>query len=318
MQVEKEISSIDDLRNYDLTGDTVIDEPIKNDDGVIEQEQKKVEPIPTTDHAEIDFKPSFVYKVKDEEFQFDDRVKSVIKSKADEDYFRDIYTKASGLDTYKQKVGAYESQINELTSGLDELSQGFHRIKELRDSGKMDELVHTLGLKDEDIVNYALEIARLNQLPQEEKKVIQQARDYERENRELKSKLSQVENTYKTTTYEKSVQQDFQELQSMVSSASDLAEAMRSKGIDLQAEVINVGMSEFGRRGEDISIKDAFQIVVNKYGWLKDINKQPVQKELPRIDEKDTLPIIKGGNSVPVSQEITSIEQLQELYSRFN
>ena len=67
---ENEIGSIDDLRNVEFdSGET--------DEGN--------EEVSTESDA---FEPNYSYKVKDEEFEFDDRVKSIIKTKEDEDYFR--------------------------------------------------------------------------------------------------------------------------------------------------------------------------------------------------------------------------------------
>ena len=310
MDEENTIGSIEDLQNIDL-------DSVDTDENVTNDDDEQLNETPTEHHVEDDavYTPNYKYKVKDEEFDFDERVHSAIKSQDDEDYFRDIYTKAGGIDSYKQKVDGYETKITELTGGVDELSQGFHRIKELRDKGNMSELIHTLGIKEDDVVNYALELAKKNQLPQEERERIDQNTGYQRENKELKTRLDSLENRYNTEATNNATQNDFQELQSLVGGEGDLANAMKSKGMDLQAEVINTGMSEFGRRGQDISVSDALNLVKQKYGWLVKVEPQVI----PNIDQKESLPIIKGGNSVPISSEITSIDQLQQLYdSKFN
>lgn len=310
---ENTVTSIEDLQNIDL-------DSIETDEQDATEDNGQEDETPTEHHVEDDsvseFTPNFKYKVKDEEFDFDDRVQSVIKTQDDEDYFRDIYTRAGGIDSYKQKVNDYESKVTELTSGVDELSQGFHKIKTLRDDGNMSELVHTLGIKEDDIVNYALELAKKNQLPQEERERITQNQTFERENTALKSRLDSLEAQNQTNMKNSQAQNDFQELQGLVSQDSSLANAMKGKGLDLQAEIINTGMSEFGRRGEDISIVDAFNLVKQKYGWLEQV---PNQEVAPVIDQKQSLPIVKGGSSAPVSDEITSIDQLQKLYdSKFS
>jgi len=309
---ENTINSIEDLQNIDFDSvDTDETAAVEGDNG---QEDET-----PTDHQLDDavFTPNFQYKVKDEEFDFDERVQGVIKTQEDEDYFRDIYTKAGGIESYKQKVDGYETKITELTGGVDELSQGFHRIKELRDDGNMSELIHTLGIKEDDVVNYALELAKKNQLPQEERERIDQNSIYERENKDLRGRLESLEGRYKEEASNTSAQNDFQQLQGLVGGEQNLADAMKAKGMDLQAEVINTGMSEFGRRGQDISISDALNLVKQKYGWLTSVEAQEIAA--PVIDQKPTLPIVKGGSSIPISSEITSIDQLQKLYdSKFN
>lgn len=308
---ENTVTSIEDLKDIDLDSGETDEQNAIDDDS--QDDNTSTDHQGENDGDGNDYVPNFKYKVKDEEFDFDERVQGIIKTKEDEDYFRDIYTRAGGIDSYKQKVNDYESKVSKLTSGIDELSQGFHRIKELRDSGNMSELVHTLGIEEDKIVDYALELARRSELPQEERERIEQNQIFERENQALKNRLNSLETQYSIDQRNSQAQRDFQELQNLVAQDKDLDNAMREKGLDLQAEVINTGMSEFGRRGEDISISDAFNLVKQKFSKL-------LQTEaIPRIDQKQSLPVVKGGSSAPISDEITSIDQLQKLYeSKFS
>lgn len=77
------------------------------DDGSLEDTEDEGESI------EDAFKPTFKYKVKGEEREFDDIVKGVIKTKEQEEHFRDLYSKADGLEHIKEHKDRLQTEVNE-------------------------------------------------------------------------------------------------------------------------------------------------------------------------------------------------------------
>jgi hypothetical protein len=57
------------------------------------------------------WKPSFKFKVKDKELEFDDFVKPIIKTKDLEQKFKDLYEKAHGLDEVKTSRETFKQQV---------------------------------------------------------------------------------------------------------------------------------------------------------------------------------------------------------------
>src|SRR5690606_24340502 len=66
-----------------------------------------------TSDATQAWKPSFKFKVKDKELEFDDFVKPIIKTKDLEQKFKDLYEKAHGLDEVKTSREAFKQQVEE-------------------------------------------------------------------------------------------------------------------------------------------------------------------------------------------------------------
>jgi len=88
----------------------------------LEEEPKaEVEPQPEV-QEEPAYEPNFQYKFQDEFHEFDDRVKAAIKSKEDEDYYRDLITRAKGMEIQKQRVSEYETKVKEWEGKYNDLN----------------------------------------------------------------------------------------------------------------------------------------------------------------------------------------------------
>ena len=66
-----------------------------------------------------EYKPDFSYKIKDEQFEFPEFLREVVKDKDKEDELRDIVTKAFALDGVKESRTAIESEFNGYKQGVE-------------------------------------------------------------------------------------------------------------------------------------------------------------------------------------------------------
>jgi len=101
-------------------------EPVEESTAQLEtklEEEPVAEPEPQPEvQEEPAYEPNFQYKFQDEFHEFDDRVKAAIKSKEDEDYYRDLITKAKGMEIQKQRVSEYETQVKEWEGKYNDLN----------------------------------------------------------------------------------------------------------------------------------------------------------------------------------------------------
>lgn len=87
-----------------------------------------------------EYEPNYKFKVKNDEFEFDERIRSGITSKEAEDHLRDIYTRSHGLDSVKARAEEYEknykdteSKYGQLHSQYEQVQNGITRLNELRE-----------------------------------------------------------------------------------------------------------------------------------------------------------------------------------------
>lgn len=86
-----------------------------------------------------EYTPNFKFKVRDEEHEFDERIRPAVTSKEAEDHLRDVYTKAYGLDGVKKRAEDFERNWNEektryqdLHSKHETLNNVLSRVAEIR------------------------------------------------------------------------------------------------------------------------------------------------------------------------------------------
>jgi hypothetical protein len=76
-----------------------------------------------------DWQPNFKFRVDDKEFEFDERVRPLITDKDSEEYFRDIYTKAHGLELVKSRAEEHKKKYQETSQQFGDLRNQFDHVQ---------------------------------------------------------------------------------------------------------------------------------------------------------------------------------------------
>lgn len=119
------------------------------------------------------YEPNFKYRVGDSELEFDERVRSVVTSKEHEDYLRDLYTKAHGLDLAKSRHEEKQKEWQKTFSEYSQLQETFGKVQD--SFSKLDAIKDSdfglfqkrLQISDQAVLRRALEIAQVHDNPQE-------------------------------------------------------------------------------------------------------------------------------------------------------
>lgn len=306
-------------------GEQTADDKVEGDtDAKPEAEESEEESDKSEDDGE--YVPSYTYKVKDSELEFDDRMKSIIKTKDDESFVRDLYTKAGGLDAYKEKYAKVESMVSELdkelsdaTSKNEQLSSFIESLVELRDSGNTRKLLELIGLDEDTVLKDALNIAKERELPENERAAIAAKRKYERELEELENSKRQAKQSEltKAEQAERAVmQRQLEEFDALVAGEfKSFASKLEQNSIDLFEETTLAGRKMFVSTGKVPSMAEAIGAVKNKFKFL-DVNNEVQKKEVKKpVAKKEALPAVKSGGSSPVASQVSSLEDLQKIFN---
>lgn len=129
-------------------------------DEVSVEEPQQVEETPQ-EPQEPAYEPNYSYSIKSEEFEFDERLRGIIDSKENEDYVRDLVTKAHGLDSYKTKFSEKEQAFAELEGRYGEIESnakkyelGFERLEQLKNND-LSSFARAWGINDQQILDLA-------------------------------------------------------------------------------------------------------------------------------------------------------------------
>jgi len=172
-------------------------------------EEEIVSESDVSDSTDNVYSPNYQYKFQDEMFEFDERVKPVIKSKEDEDFFRDLYTKSRAmemmkeraenvskdLDSYKGKVSEYEAQLPSLKQDLsqkDSMIDYFSKIMDgvnRGDANSFNQFLSLCNASPEALRSLGVTMAEHLENPAEYSNVIlQNQNNYRQQNVERDSK----------------------------------------------------------------------------------------------------------------------------------
>jgi hypothetical protein len=96
--------------------------------------------------GETAYEPDFGYQIRGEQFTFDERLHPVVKDKETEDFLRDTFTKAHGLDSVKARLEESETKYGDLQTKFEQ-----SRMENENFRGNLD---HLNNLKDTDPLGF--------------------------------------------------------------------------------------------------------------------------------------------------------------------
>jgi len=315
----EQITSIEDLK--ELANGT--HEPAESEQ--VETMEDRAQPEVEASEELVEYTPDFTYKVKDEVLEFDEALRAAVTTKEAEDRLRDLYTRAAGLDGYKTKNSELQSQLDELSPQLHRMVDGFKNIKSLRDDKDWDRLVQIIGWDKEDLLDYAESILEFQELPEEQRKVIES----ERKLRDRVEHLESQVGSFQDVDHERIIAEEKNQLRTILDSDEYSAgvQKLGEVGYDFEKDVIAVGTKMFEESGHKVYPEMA-EVVKQAYEMRRPLiealaakseeqhetkvnNKQPVQ-QVKVVEKQPTIPKVTGNNSNKINDRMT-LERLKEL-----
>jgi hypothetical protein len=129
---------------------------------------------------EAAWNPNFKFKVKDKEMEFDDFVRGSIKDKTQEGKLRELYEKAYGLDEVKASRNNFEQKFKESDTKYNQIAQSLGVLGQHVQNKDYGDFFSSLNIPKQDIIEYVINELRFQELPQEQRQVIEQQRELTR------------------------------------------------------------------------------------------------------------------------------------------
>lgn len=287
-------------------------EPIEEE--VVPSVEEVVEPIiPSLEPVE-EYTPNFSYNFKDEEKSFDERLHSIVKTKEDEDWIRDLVTRSEGIDDIKSDRDKWKTDHGQVHEQAGLLSKGYQNMVDWREAGQLDKLFGAFKLDDQAIIDYALKRAEFYELPEEQQTKIKEDKSVQTEVAALRAEIA----GFKTEQGQASVASEISQLNSLIGvpEHKPVVDALMSMGIAADAKavselVVQHGMFVFQNTGKEPTLSEAVNQVMDKYKGL--IPSISGEGNPAGLGKKPTLPKLSGGSGKPVDRPISSLQQLKEL-----
>ena len=292
-----------------------------------ETQSKETEPVavnqelsPEQTTPEV-YEPDYTYKAMGEEYEFDDKLKSIITSKEDEENWRSIMSKAKGLEHYEAKHKRLEDSHAQLQAEHEnkmgdayELAQvvsNFNQKVGSNDLGLQFKALQDAGLSEDKILNIAQHVLNIRKLDP------QQRTAYENQYVQ-QDQLNKFESAYQsqqTQIAELKKQQAESTLNSFLSDKQDFIQEFEgrdelAKGT-FATRFIQFGLDLEKAEGKPLELGHAF----DKFKKLYQLNgsKQP---ELTNVVEKKppppSIPNIQGSGHSPINRQINSLDDFEK------
>jgi len=273
------------------------------------------------------YEPNFKYRVKDEEYDFDDILKSKIANKEEEEYFRKLQAKAHGIedvvqsrDKFKAQAGEYEPIVQEHQKLTQEIDQVF-KMAERKD---WDSFQKVFNFTNDDILKRAHQLLSIENLTPEQKELHNKQKEQtssfyelERQNQEYQKQLQSMQRQFQN----EQVQQRQSQLTNLLNEEG-IAEKVQAfdqkhgSNVFLQ-EVIKRGVMHHQLNGKDATPQELVKEVMSLYG-LDNYQAAPnPQIHKTNNAEKPTvIPNTGSSTATPVKQKPQSIQELKALIGK--
>jgi len=298
-----------------------LDEQVEEAVEVTEEPVSSEEPgVENATEEAAEYTPDYSYKVRDEEFQFDEFLQGSVTSKDQEEALRELYTKSRGLEGYKDKLTSREHEYNELMNEAGTYADGFKTLKKYVDianeSGDFREVSNALGLSEEKLLEYAYNLAKEHTLPEDQRALLKENRELSDRLRTVESSVSQHEQIQQDNSV-KNLQMAIEDAMKQNPNSMQVYEAMKKVDRDMFQEMHHLG-AEMQKGGLNPSVQSVVDNLVNKNNYLLELeelrqnktNNPAVQAD---IGQKPTLPTVKGNNTAAVVKEVSSLDDLRKL-----
>lgn len=260
--------------------------------------------------ADPEYVPNLKFKAFDEEKEFDEWVKPLIKSKEEEEKFRDLYSRAHGIERYKSDFHTTKQEVTNL-------KQGIESLKEHLRNDDFDSFFQETNIPMDKVWNWVKQKLAYSELSPEEKQRYDETWRLKRE----RSQLSKTNQTVTSQFQEAQVRQKQLELD-YVCSTPDVSQAMKSfderigKSGAFVDFVIQKGLAKEQLTGRECSVQEAVQEVMslikafggNQVAQAAAANANGV---VAAKGTKPLLPNIQGKAVSPVKKKPGSFKELR-------
>jgi len=279
---------------------------IENEESLQEEEILEEENLEIVDG---DYSPDLTYKFKDETRNFDERFASAVKTKEDEDALRDLYTRADGLDSYKDKYSGLEGRYGDLENKSKSLVGGFETLQSLVDKKDMRGLMQAMGVTKDQVLDYSETLLDEEELPEKEKALLKENREMTQRMADMESRMTNLNSQVSGHSNDREVT----EVETMIKSDSfsPIASAMENMGFNVFDQIVAEGRNMTAVSGKTPSAVDVMNLVASKYGRL--VQSTEVINNDQGNGVKPTLPSVNSSAASNVGGKVRSLEDLYRL-----
>jgi hypothetical protein len=271
---------------------------------------------------EAAYQPNFKFKVLDQEQEFDELLRPLIKSKDVEEKIRELYSKGFGIEHIKGERQKFREELETLKPQYESLNKGLDQLSNML--GKKDYLgfFNALKIPEEDILQYALSRVQYKEMPPEQRQQL----DAQYQEKQRLEYLEQTNQQLLEMYQNQAVHQRTSELDGYlgkpdIQATASAFDARVGQPGAFRDEVIRRGQYHASISGQDIPVEQAVREVMALIGNATPAPQMQAAAVNPATvaaqQNKPVIPNIKGRGTSPAKKAISSISDLRKYAADF-
>lgn len=278
-----------------------------------------------------EFTPNYKYKAYGKELEVEEWAKPLI-SKDTQEHFIKLHERAGGFDHLKNNFKELEQKHSVIENNFNQLNQVRHAIVSNISKGNLDQAFQLMDLKDEQIFNYVKQKLEYQQLPPDQKQIVDAYR----------ANLERTEQSQNLALQQKAFAEDIMmqkhELEVMTTFnnpkyASTITDYNTRAGDEnaFKNVMTSIGANEFYKTGRHMPVAEATEAAI-KMLMLNPVQAQAIQdqanhgSQIPgnapstsqsvKATPQPIMRVGKSGGQAPIQQRPKSIDDIKKLYQQ--
>ena len=298
-------------------GEEVKEESEETVEAAEESEVETQPEVETQQEVAESYNPDYSYKVLDQEKEFPELLRSIVKTKEEEDFVRDLLTRADGLDPLKEKNQRLSSDYDELKGNNDQIVDRLTELEYYKKNKLYGHLFDEIGIPRNDVIKEVAQWLREQDNPElaQQMQQVRQA-DIQAFQHQKNSDLLQQQNQ-QLMENQFQLQMDQALADPEVAQIKSRIDALKGPGYFMQ-KVDDVGLAHYNRKGFDMTAGDAVRQVASELrdfinlDVATDANDLATARKAQRAGKpKGHIPNVgKGSQASPVKRTPRSMQDL--------
>lgn len=247
------------------------------------------------------------------EYDIPDWAHGMMKDAESEKKVHDVFTKAQGLDIVKNKLQTVRQAKTEIEGKHRQLETGINELREVYQRGDLDSFFQKLAIPEQKILQFVLDKINYNELPPEQKHVLDARRQAEQKAFELEKHNQQLHGqVQEQVTRAKGIQLETALARAETKTVIDDFDARAGKPGAFRDEVIARGeLAWFRSNGRiDLTPEQAVKEVLEMYGLSAGQRQMNVGTQQSAPPQAQTLaPVPVAPPKTPVIPNVGSRSQ---------
>lgn len=278
-----------------------------------------------------EYAADYKFRANNKEHEIPEILRGVIKDEKTEKYLKDIYAKAYGLESVKERLNSIRTEHQQIKQSYTSVMSQVEEARTAYQRGDMDTVFDTLKISPEKVLQWAVEKVQLSQMPPEQRQVLEARKMAEKRAYELERQTSQYS--------QEAMQQQAEYLGQMLelvlerpdySAVAQAYDSRKGKQGSFRELVIRVGESEHALTGKVLNPMEAAQKAMEWIGEMPQTAQPGVAVKAPQQvatatqatepPKKTVLPNLANAGaragSAPAKNKVKSIDDIKKVYDQ--